>query len=1079
LNVQELEAQRPAPDGIEPAQGLRDLRSTLDALLGSSITRAQPAPTAATTAATLLRRRLAVRGWVAPAALRGDIGDADWDAALRVVGQEVELAERIRPGQWFMALAARKRVFGAASLDELRAASDEVHPDDGKDYVRLALRVALASAGDPARYLGESGQLQDQPAELLQELSRMAAWGSSIPLLTELAATAGAQLGRHRRDRELEAVDPATVFGRDRELQMIRAFLRRPLDNTRLVPALYVSGIGGSGKSTLLMAAQKELRLAGSDIVVRLDFDNAYMDPLSQEQMDILFLRALAVEEPAMAPRLQNVIAQLQDLSDSRVRARLETEGDEFTTTAKSSKLRKERMRRARYATKSGSSAEAAGLSERSERISALQAVGEDPDFRQRSVVLFLDTVENVLRLGPDAVDSVLEWLGSLPLAVPRRDLRVVLAGRDALGSSSITALVDRFRDYGLRLADKLEIGDLDSESARAMLVQRGLPPPDAKLAAQALPRNPLVLRLAAKAWETAKEDVTSIQDAYRDGRIDRQTASSYLAQRVIQHVPGEPARRYAVAAMALERVTEKDLRDIVIPIVDGGESGDRKLARRIYEGLLRTTWLADEEKVGTLRWHTELRALALPMIQADPDHARVDLLVRSAVEVRAHKSSTPQRILDLASKLLYPTASKIQRATGIPVADAVRTELRQAEDDLHRIQLEGVGGAVGEGDRLVAQGRGARALELYRERPTRDRGVPPTFVIRGLAQTGDWANEDVDAEAIVRELRQHFEARGGNIQRPAVERLYWLTRLEMLRTPALERAHVDLLRDTCRTLAFKPRDGALFGLIGVAEALTAKNGMRLIAPATWPPPNADLGAEPRFSMVRTVYDRLPQPDKRGLWVKTTLGATLALRQRWFDEIEALSLEECVNVAGGRGAMPQLWSQVQELRVLPLVQVEQFISSCRDIRVQFDLSRVSPPEAALALRGSFVEFHAPLAALLSGDGYRQSLAGLLDFVARLPMGDSVLALGEFDYEKRRGAHERDMRAAFTAIIVALERARLLGDFCRQLQRDPSSAFGQPRAASARRAVELAGRYVAWEQALDPFQHDPSNRRSPA
>lgn len=1076
--MNELLELRPAPQRLAAEEGLDNLHARLDRLLAPGAAAAPVLDAALPNGSALLRRRLAVRGWVPPGLLKAGIADVEWDEALRVVGQEVELAERARPGRWFMALAARKRVFATVSLERLREASESLHPGEEQDPVWSALRLAL----DP--FMGAATntelvlrQLAQHRPEVLRELSRMAAWGSTIPGLADLAALADAQLGRQRRDRDLEAVKASQLFGREQEMVLISMFLQQPT-GPRDVSVLYVSGIGGSGKSTLLLAAEQELRRRDQRLVVRLDFDNAYLDPLSQEQMDILFLRALVIEEPELAPRLQRVLAQLQRQADARVRVRMEAEGENYASSSGAStpSQRKEQLRRARYATKSGSSAEEAGMSEKSERISVLQSVGDEPAFRQRSVVLFLDTVENVSRLGADAIDSVLEWLGSIPAAVPRRDLRVILAGRDALGSPDMQALANRFEDHGLQIAESVEIGDLDAEAACNMLMQRGLPVADAMLAAQALPRNPLVLRLAADAWRSAKDDVAAIQDDYRNGRIDRQTASGYLAQRVIQHVPRQPARRYAVAAMALEKLTEKELRDIVIPAVDGVTAGDRKLAHKVYEGLLRATWLTIEEKPGTLRWHPELRELALPMIEADPDHSRVDLLVRSAAQVRQERPSTPAHFLDLASKLLYPVAGRLQRATGIPLAEVVSTELRQAEDNVHRIHLEGIGAAAGEGDRLVAQGRSARALEIYRDRPTRDKGVPPTFVIRALAQTGDWAGDDVDAAQVVRELRRHFDARGANMQQPMVERLYWLTRVEMLRTPALDRAHVDLLRDTCRTLKFRPRDGALFGLVGVAEAQAPGGRLSLIAPSSWPPPNTDLGPEARFSMVRAAYGRLPSTGSRGLWVTITLGAMLTFNEYWVDELLWLSGQECLEITGGTGVLHELKSQMPRLGTVSLAEVEQFVSSCREVRVRLNLSRVPPDKAARVMRGTLVEFHSPLATLLSGDGYRQSLDGLLDVVARLPPSNSVLTLAEFNSADRRDVHQRDMRSAFTAVLVALDRARLLGEFCRQLLREPARAFGQPRALGARRALELVGRYLAWEQALDPFAAAAANER---
>lgn len=1083
----------PAPQGIAASDGLRQLHASLDLLLAprepASDAKGVAAPALA--ACTLLRYRLAVRGWVSPGNLLVGILESEADNALRTVGQEVELAERMRAGQWFMTLMARKRVFASADHALLWNASERLHAHDDSDPIRLAVRLAMEASADAPNGRSDAllQRVERQSGEVLRELSRMVAWGSAIPGLDALAAAAGAQQKRKERDRELNAVSATLIFGRDSEQEKIREFLRQPA-NPQQVRTLYVSGIGGSGKSTLLLAAEKELRERGEALVVRLDFDSAYLDPLSPEQMDVMFLRALAVEEPGLAPALQRIILQLQSLAEHRLSARIDAEGD----TMPSASLNTGRyggIKRAKYATKSGSDAERAGISEKYERLSALHPLSSMPEFRQRGVVLFLDTVENVSRLGADAVNSVLEWLSSLAHCLPGRNIRVVLAGRDALGAPDMRALARLFQEHGLELGagKDVNLGDLDTGPAFEMLKYCGMPADDAALAAAALPRNPLVLRLAANAYGAAKADVvTTIQQDYRAGRIDRQTASGYLAQRVIQHVPREPARRYAVAALALQTVTERQLRDIVIPAVDGVTVADRKLARKVYDGLLHSTWLTVEKRPGTLLWHTELRNLALPMIEADPEHAEVNKRVHATAAVwhgqqqsrseralaefhhaKAVTRTFPERVLDYESSQSFRVANLFPREAAGQLKAGLDAEFRKADDELHRLRLEGVGGSAGEGERLVAQGRGPLALATYRARPTRASGIPPTFVIRALAQTGDWDNEDVHRDKVLEELRLHFAMRGGNMQRPMVERLYWLTRLEMLRGGELCRSHIEMLRDACRRLKFKAQDGALFGLVGTAEALhSATDGLSLIAPAAWPPPRTDVGPELRFSMVRTVFGQLSSQETSNRWISTTLGAMILLDEHWGDELIQLSRQEFLQVAGGESFLEEIKAHITGLRSAPLVEVEQFISSCRDVPVHINLSRVEPWIAANILRGTLVEFHSPLATLLTADSLQLSLSRLMRFVQELILPPSaVLTLAEFTSEDRRESHERNLQAAVSAVIVMLDRARALGEFCRQLVRDPSKLLNPNDPKATQRVLDLSGCYMAWDRALNP------------
>lgn len=1069
---------RPAPQRIVASEGLQELHATLDQLLApypklsAGATADAPAPRTS----ALLRHRLAVRGWTSPRDLLPEISESDAASALRIVGQEVEVAERKRVGQWFMTLTARKRVFASTDLATLWKASEPLYDNDERDGIRLALRFAIevgSESGDAhSEYFLQ--RMEKLPDNILRELPLMRAWGSTIRGLDALAAAASAQLRRRGRDREFDALSGTPIFGRDSEQRRIQEFLAEPADG-RQVRALYVSGIGGSGKSTLLLAAEKELRRFGAVLPVRLDFDSAYLDPLSPEQMDVMFLRALSIEDLAFAPALHHITVQLQSLAEHRMRARIEAEGESFPAGSSGARRNGVEGRRAQYATKSSSDAERADISEQYERMSALRPLRSLKEFRQRGVVLFLDTLENVTRLGIDAIDSILEWLPSLADCLPNGALRVVLAGRDALGALSMQTLASRFQHFGLQLKanEEVNLGDLDPGAALEMLKYHGMPTADAILASTALPRNPLVLRLAANIYGAAKDHISEIQEDYRAGKIDRQTASGYLAQRVIQHVPSQPARRYAVAALAIECVTERLLRDVVIPAVDGVKVADQKLARRVYDGLLRATWLTTEEKPGSLRWHTELRNLALPMIEADPGHAEVNRRVHSAAAVWHSRYSLDTRGLGAGYRNLAMVDEHVQRS-----ADLATAPFRRADDNLHRMQLEGIGGRAGEGDRLVARGRGRRALEIYRERPTRERGIPPTFVIRALAQTGDWDNDDVQIDKVLEELRRHVKARSGNLQRVMAERLYWLTRLEMLREPRLSRAHIEVLRDACRGLRFSTSNGALFGLVATSEALQSVNGqLSLIAPASWPLPRAKLGHEIRFSMVRTAFDQIPTRDPLDGWVSTSLGAMLTLSEDWVDDLVRLAREERFQIGGGESYLLDLKAQIASLRAAPLVEVEQFVASCRDIAVRIDLPRIPPEIAFRVMRGTLVEFHSPLSTLLTSSSLFLSERTLMQFVKSLHVPQSaVLALSESDSSDSRGVSERNLLPTVTAVIVALDRARVLADFCQALVREPARLLPADESRPVQRVLDLCRRYLDWDQALNPQAEAASKTR---
>ncbi len=92
---------------------------------------------------------------------------------------------------------------------------------------------------------------------------------------------------------------------------------------------------------------------------------------------------------------------------------------------------------------------------------------------------------------------------------------------------------------------------------------------------------------------------------------------------------------------------------------------------------------------------------------------------------------------------------------------------------------------------------RAADALALYRSRPTRAKGLPPTFVIQALADDAQWDADDVDIAQAIDALAAEF-AKGDRASRKIIRsRLYWLTRLSLLtRSGPLSEPHRRLLQD-------------------------------------------------------------------------------------------------------------------------------------------------------------------------------------------------------------------------------------------------------------------------------------------
>ena len=168
-----------------------------------------------------------------------------------------------------------------------------------------------------------------------------------------------------------------------------------------------------------------------------------------------------------------------------------------------------------------GHTAESFGVSQDYERTSALSGVSTLDFMAGKPLILFLDTLENVTREGASAIDAMLSWVSSWRMCAFDGDLRVVLAGRDDLACAAMRDLMERldFHDFELDDDHVVGLGDLSPEAARQLLTEARMPPDAASLAAKALPRNPLVLRMAAMVYEHNPEAALDIQENYRAGR--------------------------------------------------------------------------------------------------------------------------------------------------------------------------------------------------------------------------------------------------------------------------------------------------------------------------------------------------------------------------------------------------------------------------------------------------------------------------------------------------------------------------------------------------------------------------------
>jgi hypothetical protein len=364
-----------------------------------------------------------------------------------------------------------------------------------------------------------------------------------------------------------------------------------------------------------------------------------------------------------------------------------------------------------------------------------------------------------------------------------------------------------------------------------------------------------------------------------------------------------------------------------------------------------------------------------------------------------------------------------------------------QSEDEW-RAYLEGAGTIRGQGPALVQRGETQSALRLYKERPTRAAGVPPDFVIHALAYGGGWDDEVVDIAAVIAQIEGQSRRAEGRWQVPGTlrSRLYWTTRLALLRKPApLTPRHEALLAGAAADIKAIQGEAALPAIIAVAEAFS---GSRIGMPS-WLKARGAMGRVVRYALVQSLVHGNPVR-----W-QTTMETLAVVQDDWISRVEDIE-ELRLPIAAARTA-----EILGQLKGLPLHKVSQQLRALRQ-PARLDISGLTPIEQIVLLRGKTTEFLRPLAAALSapidaGGSLGRAVSTALhetlidmSILPQFPMPDQLVK--RTDASKAR---------SWLGLIDLFDLARVLPGFCARLgAADPDGEIGR-----------IARTFLAWDAAL--------------
>lgn len=551
--------------------------------------------------------------------------------------------------RWLMRPAARRKVLDTAAAEALAGSAADTPVAD-----------ALAGRGDFAPEALERMVTGVAGAGAMEAVAvALDRAGPAAPGFEKLVRIRSA-LNTRRAEARTDARLAAGFFGRETQLARLAAWI----DSAQTDPpvrTVHVSGLPGIGKSFLLERVIQMARSGPQPILIALDFDRSGLNVLDAHA----FIEEISRQ---LADALPEAAATLRDL-----------------------RLRSAEQR----ATETGTSASYSLPRE------LLAAMGRAVGASGRRVLVVLDTLEVLRRRGETQVMTLFDRLDTL-LRSGIAPLAVISAGRG-----------DALDPVPNRVEDRVRLDGLEEGAARLLLEAKGVPP---ALWPRILPLargNPLLLTLAAKAFDDAGYDAADIPAG-----AGEETIGGYLYRAVLSRVP-ERLRRIANEGLILRSIDAERLTGIVAPALGLSLAEDE--ARRALGDLAAHHWLVEPEPGGGLRHREDIRRAFLPLLYAGPADTRaaaeainlaaaVWFAARDPVEALYHRLQAtrfghpmPELPVDLARALAEPVIEELPPAArdALLQAQGRRSGFARAEvpDDASGEEVQPGGG----GDRASA----------------------------------------------------------------------------------------------------------------------------------------------------------------------------------------------------------------------------------------------------------------------------------------------------------------------------------------------------------------------------------------
>lgn len=515
-----------------------------------------------TTAPVALARRFAaLSGAFDPKSLLNVLGTMPTKVALAVTAELADACDTgSQGGKWLMRGSVRQRELDSWATEGELDQAIEWRRQLPSDAATEDLLDALVGSGQ----YGVSALQQTISSEADREtLNRIAVAldraGERAPAHGTLAAVRSA-LGRLDAHVRAEAMLGRGFYGRESELAQIDQWLAQPI-TTRLVKALFVTGLPGIGKSTLVdEAARRASSVELPWIVVRLDFDRSGLDVQDRVGLTLEISRQIAIAL-----------------------------GEEAATLAQA------RLGAAGAAPTSGPDVKGEARERVPDKLSGV--LGEVVGWAGRPILMILDTMEVLRGRGETHPGRLFDCLDEL-CDRGVRPLAAIAAGRgDALDSAA-----DRI---GLRIG----LGGLDLMDAYAMLTALEVPPAAFAQICDLADGNPLVLRLAALTVRDAGPK------ALTKAKGRREVAAAYLYRFLLSRIGDQTLRRLAQPGLVVRRINADVIAEVLAPQLKLGKLEPGRAAT-LFEALSTHHWLVEPDPTpGWVRHRSDIRAVLLRLL--------------------------------------------------------------------------------------------------------------------------------------------------------------------------------------------------------------------------------------------------------------------------------------------------------------------------------------------------------------------------------------------------------------------------------------------------------------------------------